>query len=65
MPEVRYVTERGLRGDRGVRLLRCLLAHGADEFSIRVMALHDTPAPFVDAFEDELGPYERALARLR
>jgi len=60
--EVRYVSEQGLRGERGPRLLRYLLHHGADEFSITVMALRDTPAPFVDAFEDELGPYERSLA---
>lgn len=63
--EVRYVSEQGLRGERGPRLLRYLLHHGADEFSITVMALQDTPAPFVDAFEDELGPYERSPARRR
>jgi hypothetical protein len=59
MPEVRYVFEHGLRGERGPRLLRYLLARGADEFTITVMALQDTPAPFVDAFEDELAPFER------
>lgn len=61
MLEVRYVTEQGLRGERGPRLLRYLLEHGADEFSITVMALQDTPAPFADAFEDELGQYERPI----
>lgn len=61
--ELRYVVEHGLRGDRGPRLLRYLLAQGADEFAIVVMALQDTPAPFADAFEDELGPYERPAAR--
>jgi hypothetical protein len=65
MLEVRYVFEYSLRGERGPRLLRYLLAHGADEFSITVMALQDTPAPFADAFEDELGPYERPVARRR
>ena len=65
MLEVRYVLEHGLRGERGPRLLRFLLTHGADEFSITVMALQDTPAPFVDAFEDELAPYERPLAPRR
>jgi hypothetical protein len=65
MLEVRYVTEHGLRGERGPRLLRFLLEHGADEFSITVMALQDTPAPFVDAFEDELGPHERPAALRR
>jgi hypothetical protein len=65
MLEVRYVTERRLPGDRGAKLLRYLLARGADEFSITVMALRDTPAPFADAFEDELGPYERRPARRR
>jgi len=65
MLEVRYVFEHGVRGERGPRLLRYLLAHGADEFSITVMALQDTPAPFADAFEDELGAYERPVARRR
>jgi len=65
MLEVRYVFEYGLRGDRGPRLLRHLLDHGADEFSITVMALQDTPAPFADAFEDALAPYERPAASRR
>jgi hypothetical protein len=63
--EVRYLTTRSLEGERGTRLLRHLLEHGADEFSISVMALQDTPAPFADAFEDELGPYERPAMRRR
>jgi hypothetical protein len=65
MLEVRYVFERSLRGERGPRLLRYLLDHGADEFSINVMALQDIPAPFADAFEDELGPFELPSARRR
>ena len=65
MLEVRYVSDGGLRADRGPRLLRYLLAHGADEFSITVMALQDTAAPFADAFENELGPYERRAAPRR
>ncbi|MEO7216775.1 MAG: hypothetical protein ABI026_01140 [Gemmatimonadaceae bacterium] len=65
MLEVRYVFEHGLRGERSTRLLRYLLAHGADEISITVMALEDTLAPFADAFEDELGPYERPVATRR
>lgn len=65
MLEVRYVFEHSLRGERGPRLLRYLVAHGADEFSITVMALQDTPAPFADAFEDELEPYTRPAARRR
>jgi len=63
--EVRYVSEQGLRGERGPRLLRYLLHHGADEFSITVMALQDTPAPFVDRFEGELERYERSPGRRR
>jgi hypothetical protein len=65
MLQVRYVNEHGLRGERGPRLLRYLLEHGADELSITVMAMRDTPAPFADAFEDELGPYERPAAPRR
>jgi hypothetical protein len=65
MLEVRYVFEHSLRGERGRRLLRYLLQRGADEFSITVVALQDTPAPFADAFEDELARYERATARRR
>lgn len=65
MLEVRYVFERSLGGERGSRLLRYLLTHGADEFSITVMALQGTLAPFADAFEDELGPYEGPAASRR
>jgi len=62
MCETRYLVEHDLRGERGPRLLRYLLECGADEFSITVMAMHDTPAPFVDAFEDELEPFARPAA---
>ena len=65
MLEVRYVFEPTLRGDRGPRLLRYLLARGADEFAITVMALEDTPAPFADRFEDELAPHERPVGERR
>lgn len=65
MLDVRYVFEHSLRGERGPELLRYLLARGADEFSIDVMVLEDTPAPFADAFEDELGPFERPMAPRR
>lgn len=62
MLEERVVSEEDLQGDRGPRLLRSLVERGADEFSITVMALHDTQSPFVDRFEDELEPYERPPA---
>ena len=65
MPDVRYVSEHGLRGERGPRLLRHLLSRGADEFTITVMALQDIPAPFADAFEDELAPFARPAAERR
>lgn len=41
-------------------ILEYLLAQGADEFTITVMAIQDTPAPFADAFEDALEPFSRA-----
>ena len=65
MLEVRYVFEHSLRGERGRRLLHYLLERGADEFSITVMALQDTPGPFADAFEDALGPFELPSAPRR
>jgi hypothetical protein len=65
MLDVRYVFEHSLRGERGPRLLRYLLSHGADEFTITVMTLQDTPAPFADAFEDQLAPFERPAAERR
>lgn len=65
MLEVRYVFEQGLRDELGPRLLQYLVEHGADEFSITVMALQETQAPFADAFEDELGPFERPFAARR
>jgi hypothetical protein len=63
--EVRYLFEHSLRGERGPRLLRYLLERGADEFSITVMALQDTQAPFADRFEDELAPYECGVGMRR
>lgn len=65
MLHIRYLVEHSLRGERGPRLLRYLLERGADEFSITVMALQDTQAPFADRFEDELAPHERAVATRR
>lgn len=65
MLEARYLFEHSLRGERGPRLLRYLLAHGADEFTVAVIALQGVPAPFADAFEDELGPYKRPDAERR
>lgn len=62
MLDVRSVTEHALRGARGARLLRFLMESGADEFTITVMAMQDTQAPFADAFEDELGSFERDVA---
>lgn len=59
---VRYLLENNLRRDRTSPLLEYLLHAGADEFSVRVMALQETLAPFADAFEDELGPFERPIA---
>ncbi len=63
--DVRYVVSHSLRGTRGPKLLRYLLDCGADEFSVTVMALQHTPAPFADAFEDELEQYQRNMASRR
>lgn len=65
MLEVRYLSERTVGRELGTRLLRYLLEHGADEFTITVMALQDTLAPFADAFEDELAPFARRIAPRR
>lgn len=65
MPDVRYLLESSLHGEHGPSLLRWLLARGADEFSVRVMALQDTVAPRADAFEDALAPYEHPMAARR
>lgn len=65
MFELRYVSESALQHEHGARLLRYLVARGADEFTITVMALQDTAAPFVDAFEDELAPFARDMAPRR
>ncbi len=65
MLEVRYVFDQSLRAEDGQRLLGYLLTQGADQFSITVMALQDTRAPFADAFEDELAPYELTSASRR
>jgi hypothetical protein len=65
MLEARVVSEHSLRDERGPRLLRYLLARGAGEFSIRVMAMEDTQAPYADRFEDELAPYVLPIAGRR
>lgn len=44
------------------RLLDWCVAHGADEFTLDVMALADVPAPLADAFEDALEPWLRPAA---
>ena len=56
---------RSLGGSFGAQLLRYLLERGADELTITVMALQETPAPFADAFEDEMAPFERTMAPRR
>src|SRR3569833_762403 len=65
MLEVRYVAAHTLRGECGPRLLRYLVERGADEFTIVVMALQDTPAPFADAFEDTMESFARETERRR
>lgn len=53
----RNLGARQLTGAPAHRLVRWLHAHGADEFSVCVLALQETQAPFVDAFEDAFAPY--------
>lgn len=65
MLEPRYLSEPDLRAPSGPALLRWLLAHGADELSITVMAFHGKPARIADEFEDVLGPFERPPALRR
>ena len=43
-------------------LLEWCVAHGADEFTIDVMALVDVPAALADAFEDAMAPWTRPPA---
>ena len=47
------------------RLMAWALEHGADEFTLDVMGLHETPAPHADAFEELLDPWQRPSARRR
>lgn len=47
------------------RLLAWALEHGADEFTVSVMALQGIEAPLADAFEDVLEPWARPMARRR
>lgn len=62
MLEARRISPSGLTAEATPRLLAWLLAHGADEFSIAVMALRDGPGPVADAFEDALAPFELPMA---
>ena len=65
MLEARYLTARELDADASRRLLAWLLEHGADEFTVGVMALQDEPARTADAFEDALAPFELPRAPRR
>lgn len=63
--DVRYVFDWSLPPAVVPVLLRWLVAAGADEFTVAVMALVDVPAPVADAFEDALAPFELPPARRR
>lgn len=55
----RYLANGDLAPAAWWRLVEWCVARGADEFTVDVMALRDTPAPLADAFEDALGARER------
>lgn len=55
--ETRHLSPASVSPDATERLLRWLLAAGADELSVRVRALRDEPAALADAFEDALAPF--------
>ena len=57
MPVARHISPASVPPDATERLLRWLLAAGADELSVRVRALRDEPAAFADAFEDAMAPF--------
>lgn len=61
----RFLSPAGVGVDAARRLLDWLLAHGADEFTVAVMALRGEPAPVADAFEDALAPFELPAAPRR
>jgi hypothetical protein len=65
MLEARRISPSGLTADATPRLLAWLLAHGADELTVAVMALRDEPGPVADAFEDALAPFELPVAPRR
>ncbi|MHB0949566.1 MAG: hypothetical protein ACYC3Q_15975 [Gemmatimonadaceae bacterium] len=60
--EVRFIRDDGVEPELVAPLLQWLVARGADEFTVTVMALEDMQAPFADAFEDELEEFEKADA---
>jgi hypothetical protein len=63
--DVRYIFDWSAPAPTAEPMLRWLVAAGADEFTLDVMALVDTPAPIADAFEDALAPFALPLARRR
>lgn len=65
MTDIRVLSADTLHAPESRRLLRWLLEHGADEFTIEVMAMQGTDAAVADAFEDALSPWELAPARRR
>ena len=65
MLDARYLSPAGVTPDAARRLLDWLLARGADEFTVAVMALGGEPARVADAFEDALAPYELPVASRR
>lgn len=61
----RHILPDGIPAAVTPALLRWLLAAGADELTVTVMALQGEPAAVADAFEDALEPFALPLARRR
>jgi hypothetical protein len=61
----RHIAAHGVSPEVTPRLLRWLLAAGADELTLTVMALQGEPAAVADAFEDALAPFALPPARRR
>jgi len=65
MMRTRLLTADTLRSRESARLLAWALEHGADEFTVAVMAMQGIEAPLADAFEDALAPWAGAPGRRR
>lgn len=57
-----FIRARDFSADQSWQLLNWCAQHGGDEFTVQMLWLGDSPAPFLDRVRRELTPFERSIA---